>query len=325
MEPMSPRGRALLEIYRRESAPTPETLERARRAIALRLQSAPAPTQKPAAHRPGGAPLRPRRWWAWACGGAMVALGGLSLQHTPQPSARPSASQREPAALPAPLAGPLTIAQPQLPPVTSSAREPSIAAARPVPSEAAPSPASAPRRSPLKRTIRSGEVARSTAPLTRSAAHGEPQRTDRTAARSADRAELSAPDFDSAPSLDVRDGEVESDPSSHDQSAAKVTHMVRTTAPPADASTLDAEVMQLRSAFDLLRGGEPLRALSALGEHARRFPAGKLHELAEVARVLALCDLDRAEAARAAAAAFLAAHPKSIHTTRVRSVCRAER
>ncbi|MET0286535.1 MAG: hypothetical protein ABW352_18780, partial [Polyangiales bacterium] len=99
-------------------------------------------------------------------------------------------------------------------------------------------------------------------------------------------------------------------------------HVARPRATRTESSTLDAEVMQLRTAHDLLRDGQPLRALSALREHARRFPDGKLHELAAVTRVLALCDVGQRDEARRNADSFLHDHPRSVHASRVRDACK---
>ena len=66
---------------------------------------------------------------------------------------------------------------------------------------------------------------------------------------------------------------------------------------------------------------EPARALALLDEHARKFPAGVLGEEAEAERVRALCDAGRGAEARALAAKFVAAHPRSIHVARVESAC----
>jgi hypothetical protein len=85
--------------------------------------------------------------------------------------------------------------------------------------------------------------------------------------------------------------------------------------------SLDEEVMQMRTAYDHLRAGEPLRALSALSEHAYRFPDGKLVTMRKVARIQALCDLGKRSDASEEAARFLEEHGNSPYAARVRQVC----
>jgi RNA polymerase sigma-70 factor (ECF subfamily) len=61
-----------------------------------------------------------------------------------------------------------------------------------------------------------------------------------------------------------------------------------------------------------------------LDKHARSFPNGILAEERAAERVLALCALDRMADARAAASAFLRAHPHSPLAARVKSSCAGE-
>jgi outer membrane protein assembly factor BamD (BamD/ComL family) len=77
----------------------------------------------------------------------------------------------------------------------------------------------------------------------------------------------------------------------------------------------------LASAYAQLRAGQPARALATIEQHERRFPSGSLTESREVARVLALCALGRKQDARDEATGFLATHPGSPFTARVRAVC----
>ncbi len=86
-------------------------------------------------------------------------------------------------------------------------------------------------------------------------------------------------------------------------------------------TTLDAELGLLRSAYSALNAGHAQRAFDVLDEHARRFPRGELQESREVARMLALCAMDRAPAARARARQFLASYPDSPFVGRVRNMC----
>jgi hypothetical protein len=64
--------------------------------------------------------------------------------------------------------------------------------------------------------------------------------------------------------------------------------------------------------------------MTALDEHARRFPRGALSEERDAARVLALCAQGRAPDARASASAFVAANPRSPFAAQVRRACAAK-
>ena len=85
--------------------------------------------------------------------------------------------------------------------------------------------------------------------------------------------------------------------------------------------TIDEEVSLLGSAHASLRAGRASEALAKLAEHKRRFPASKLAESREVARIIALCQAGQRETARAAAEVFLATRSGSPLANRVRTVC----
>jgi hypothetical protein len=89
----------------------------------------------------------------------------------------------------------------------------------------------------------------------------------------------------------------------------------------AGEATVDQEVALLRDAQLALRSGDPRRAMVLLSEHASKFPSGKLSDAREVTRVVALCDLGQRAAARAQADQFLARHPGSPFSDRVRRIC----
>jgi hypothetical protein len=91
--------------------------------------------------------------------------------------------------------------------------------------------------------------------------------------------------------------------------------------PPTDS--LDAENALLGEARRALAQGDPRRALSLLGEHARRFPDGLLAEERAALRVVGLCSAGQADDGRRAAARFLEAHPASALAGRVRQACPA--
>jgi len=92
-------------------------------------------------------------------------------------------------------------------------------------------------------------------------------------------------------------------------------------APHRVTSPLDSELGLLRRAYLELNASRPARAIEALDEHAYRFPKGELVEAREVARMLALCGLDREPDARALARKFLKARPGSPFSGRVRALC----
>ena len=87
------------------------------------------------------------------------------------------------------------------------------------------------------------------------------------------------------------------------------------------SASVDEEVRLLALAYAQLRAGQPSLALTTLAEQERRFPDGKLIEPRQVARILALCTAGQREAARSEAARFLALHPGSPFSNRVRATC----
>lgn len=121
--------------------------------------------------------------------------------------------------------------------------------------------------------------------------------------------------------------QAEGDTTTHVALTRSVTSDWPATPPPSSSpairedQSLDAEVMQVRTAYDLIRTHQPLRALSALREHRRRFPDGELRELADAARVLALCEAGQHQVAQQAREAFLRSYASSIHASRVREAC----
>lgn len=84
---------------------------------------------------------------------------------------------------------------------------------------------------------------------------------------------------------------------------------------------LEAETRRLREAHIALQKGEAAKALALLDERQADNAGGQLREDRAAARVLALCKAGRAAEARAAAAEFLRASPRSPHADRVRSAC----
>ncbi len=95
----------------------------------------------------------------------------------------------------------------------------------------------------------------------------------------------------------------------------------RREAVPTDTSTLAAETALLQRAQSALAAGDPDAALARLGEHREGFADGVLAREREALRVTALCDAGRREDSRAAAAAFVREHPRSMLAERVQGVC----
>lgn len=77
---------------------------------------------------------------------------------------------------------------------------------------------------------------------------------------------------------------------------------------PAAEGTLAAELAVLRDAQRALRAGDAAAALRGLEDHRARFPDGALARDRDVARIGALCELDRDDEAQALAA-FLGSDP----------------
>lgn len=96
-------------------------------------------------------------------------------------------------------------------------------------------------------------------------------------------------------------------------------------APSAATPSLADETRLLEMAQRELAARRPSAALSLLDEHSRRFSRGALAEEQTLARILALCALDRTEDARRAASAFLTAWPSSPLVPRLRASCALSR
>lgn len=89
--------------------------------------------------------------------------------------------------------------------------------------------------------------------------------------------------------------------------------------PPSDS--LSDELELLRRAERTLRSGNSQVALGLLDELDARFPKGQLLEERTAARVMARCQLDTEEGARARGNAYLLAHSQSVYADRVRTLC----
>jgi len=92
-------------------------------------------------------------------------------------------------------------------------------------------------------------------------------------------------------------------------------------ADPRHEPALQEEVRLLQEAQRAMRGGELLRALALVDEHARRFPDGLLRQERLAVRVLILCALGRTGAAGREAERFLREWPTSPLSSQIRASC----
>jgi outer membrane protein assembly factor BamD (BamD/ComL family) len=90
----------------------------------------------------------------------------------------------------------------------------------------------------------------------------------------------------------------------------------------AEAPQIGEDARLLREARGALAAGDASRALALLDTHRARFPGSALAPEREAERVFALASAGRGDEARAAARAFLAAHPSGPLAARVRAAAR---
>lgn len=81
-----------------------------------------------------------------------------------------------------------------------------------------------------------------------------------------------------------------------------------------------AELALLKRARGLLAATKPEEALTLMDQHAARFPQGMFVQERELLAVEALAQLGRPQETHTRAAAFLRAHPKSVHAARIRAI-----
>ena len=304
MKPLSPRAQKALLDYRREHALPTSVRTRLLAEVVQRSQRAedqePELLQRQA--RPARASLRLVRWVAPAALilgiGLWLRPGSPALQSAEVPQVV-SPSRHGPAAAELPVPEAETLPR-STPPAASrvSARPRSVErvrAARIAPKQAAQADA---RNHALL------PVATSPVSIEERAAMANQEPTV------ASRVESSAP-----PAFRV------SSQTSAPSAMSGIASATHADEEPRRRPSLDEEVMQMRTAYDQLRAGEPLRALSSLAEHAQRFPDGKLTTMRKVARIQALCDLGRRSAASEEAARFLEEHGDSPYAPRIRQVC----
>jgi len=338
MEPLSPRARDALAAYRREHALDPDLHERLVERLATRLA-----LTEPAIEEPAGPPAQPAslssRLAVWATSGS-AALGmlGLLIWLAPtQPPMHTRSASPSPAALAPPASGIVSPAPPS--PATARAEEAKSA------KSAAIAPTVQKRAGSSRASWQDGQASAGAAPprAGQAAAHaqGSPSAAPRVSAAEQSREQQAKPPSARArvggaqPAPEQRpparaplpaeldEAERGAEPAAADDGAFAATELGKPREPAKSQGSLDEEVLLLRRAQELSTSGEPLRALAALAEYGRRFPRGKLTEMAEVQRLLASCDLGRVEAARSGALRFLGRYPGSSYAARVRRICAA--
>jgi hypothetical protein len=87
---------------------------------------------------------------------------------------------------------------------------------------------------------------------------------------------------------------------------------------PGDALAKEAKLLSRAQAA--MRDGDPERALAALAEHARRFPAGTMQLERDALHVIASCELDPQNASHAHA--VLADPRAASYASRIRRACK---
>lgn len=85
--------------------------------------------------------------------------------------------------------------------------------------------------------------------------------------------------------------------------------------------SLSDELELLRRAERTIRSGNSQVALGLLAELDENFPKGQLLQERTAARVMARCQLDTEDEARAHGSAYLLAHAQSVYADRVRTLC----
>ncbi|MBX7082215.1 MAG: hypothetical protein K1X88_23605 [Nannocystaceae bacterium] len=94
--------------------------------------------------------------------------------------------------------------------------------------------------------------------------------------------------------------------------------------PPPETSTLEAEMTLLARASASRRAGDREAALVALQRHAREFPEGQLAPERELQRAMVLCELGRADEARAIARGFAQRFAASPLRSKAATICAQE-
>lgn len=140
-----------------------------------------------------------------------------------------------------------------------------------------------------------------------------------------------APSEPEAPAEEAGEGEpIEPEPQERGvdrgSSPSKKRHAPKAQPDPAPAAetlgdSLAEETALLGRAQAALSNGKPKQALTALGEHKRKYPDGMLAEERRALMVVALCDSGQVDRGRKQAKRFLAQHPSSGLRDRVAAAC----
>ncbi|HEX6241102.1 MAG TPA: hypothetical protein VFZ61_09430 [Polyangiales bacterium] len=318
MKPLSPRAKEVLAAYRRAEAPEPAVQARARAVMMQQLRThVPAPSASPARLGRVSWLSRSARWLVTL---PLLSLGIWAGTQFASPGASPRSSSRLAVVARSPSASVVTAVAGaeharDVSPAAAVEMAPVLAAARPRAAVHAKTSA----RNAGSRTARS-IAGRSPAPVEPPSAISGTS-PDSVAAGVEPLAAAPRPDVPGAPAR----GAAGPRAGAHAEPAAAPSRApdVRLEAPSAapQGPSLDAEVLLLQRAHQQLASHQPLRALSALEEHGRRFPDGALSVMRAATRVLALCDLGRLSEARSAGERFLARHPASAYAARVRQSC----
>jgi hypothetical protein len=120
-------------------------------------------------------------------------------------------------------------------------------------------------------------------------------------------------------------GRSQLNPAAEEPVEAPAPNAARFAAPAESPSGLASEISLLDRARSALDGGDTNAALAALDEHGAKYDTGALAEEAELLRLEALVQRGQTAAALGQGRAFLAAHPRSPHTGRVRRLMQRAR
>ena len=126
-----------------------------------------------------------------------------------------------------------------------------------------------------------------------------------------------------APSIQLDPASLASSDWGHSGTRPRVAAIPTPSANASDNSLVE-ELDLLRRAERTIRSGNSLVALGLLRDLDERFPKGQLLEERTAARVMAKCQLDEKDAARARGNAYLFAHPQSVYADRVRTLCQED-
>jgi hypothetical protein len=134
---------------------------------------------------------------------------------------------------------------------------------------------------------------------------------------------VEAPPTDRSPPPAPEAVPVESLPNARAAPTVGTTKRPVTPSRAAGTSALEQQIASMDRIREAVASGDLKHALSLIDEYERRFPSGAFIEEAEVNRIETLVRLGDSAGANRAAERFLADHPSSPHTARVRSLIRS--